>query len=180
MGTLTILGIDPGSKNMGYGVVKGRIWDGGLQFKIPEVGMFHNRVEKMNGNVRDDLKRFNRDLRSIVKRHKVDVIVAERYMNRGIRGNTGELVGIMLGAVAMCSVQDVMFIPAAQWKNALNKNTSLPGLYSDSRLVAHAVDATCIGMYGVCHYLGYKPFEFAANKKQRSLFLKSMDGADIR
>lgn len=184
MAALTVLGIDPGSKNMGFGVVKARIGDK-FDFRIKEVGMFQDRVEVMNGDVRGALKKFNKELGSILRKHNVDVIVAERYMNRGIRGNTGELVGLMLGAVAMANgVEDVMFIPAAQWKNPMNKNTKPMGgleqLYKDCRLVPHVVDGASIGMYGATHYLDHKPFEFLSSRKGRAKYLSALNTADVR
>ncbi len=180
MGALTVLGVDPGSKNMGYGVIKARLGVDKLQYRIKEIGMIQDRVEEMKGDVRGDLRRFKREFSSILRRHKVDVIVAERYMNRGIRGNTGELVGLMLGCIALSNVEDVMFIPAAQWKNAINRNASLDTLYEQSRLVAHVIDATCIAAYGACHYLSHKPFEFVSSKKGFAKYRADIDKATIR
>ena len=179
MSTIKILGLDPGSKNMGFGIVEAKI-DGPFRYRIREVGMVKSPVKEMKGDVRGDLKKFQKELNGILRRHKVDVIVAERYMNRGIRGNTGELVGLMLGVVAMSKVQDVSFIPAAQWKNAINKRTKLDQLYQDSRLVAHVIDATCIGVYGACHYLEHKPFEFLDNRKAIIKYRQALDKADIK
>lgn len=177
MSALTILGVDPGSRNMGFGVIEvkiGKKW----KSRIREVGMIQRTVKEMKGDVRGDLMKFRREFNGILKRHKVDVIVAERYMNRGIRGNTGELVGLMLGCIALSSVKDVSFIPASQWKNAFNRNADLDQLYKDSRLVAHAIDATCIAAYGACQILEHKPFEFL--QAGLSKFRIQLDKATIR
>jgi hypothetical protein len=101
-------------------------------------------------------------------------------MNRGIRGNTGELVGLMLGAVALAPVQDVTFIPASQWKNAFNRNADLKLTYDQSRLVPHVIDATAIALYGACSLLDVKPFSFLSDKKKQRVFLTRLDGATIR
>ncbi len=185
MSALTILGLDPGSKNMGFGVIKVRT-DGKFDYRIKEVGMIKKTVKEMKGDVRGDLKKFKGELHGILRRHKVDAIVAERYMNRGIRGNTGELVGLMLGVAAMCPVEDVWFIPASQWKNAFNRNVhgpekkKLETLYKDSRLVAHVIDAACIGMYGAFTYTENKPFELMSSRKELIKYRKLLDRAHIR
>lgn len=180
MSALTVLGVDPGSRNMGFGVLQAKVGGKGLNYRVREVGMIQNTVKEMKGDVRGDLQKFRKEFNAILRRHKVDVIVAERYMNRGIRGNTGELVGLMLGVIAMSNVQDVSFIPAAQWKNAFNRNASLDQLYKDSRLVAHVVDASCISAYGLCTYLEHKPFEFVGNAKGLAKFRTLLDKAQIK
>jgi Holliday junction resolvasome RuvABC endonuclease subunit len=187
MAALTIAGIDPGSRNCAFSVVKVRI-NGPFDYRIKEVGMIKNTMKEMKGDVRGDLMKFRREFNGILKRHKVDVVLAERYMNRGIRGNTGELVGLMLGVVAMASVQDVTFIPASQWKNAYNRNShgagkgkeKLEKLYKDSRLVPHVIDASCIALYGGCTYLDEKPFEFLSARKALNSFRIALDKADIK
>lgn len=189
MSALTILGIDPGSVNMGFTVSKVRI-DGPFAYKLKEVGMFKNTMKEMKGDVRKDLKKFRGELNGILRRHKPDVIIAERYMNRGIRGNTGELVGLMMGVIAMANVQDVVFIPASQWKNAFSRHAWAPKgvqnkqklecLYKDSRLVPHVIDAACISMYGACTYLEQTPFDFLSARKQLIKFRQILDKADIR
>lgn len=176
--SIKVLGIDPGSKNMGFGVVEAKV-AGDFKYRILEVGMFKQTIKEMKGDVRGDLKRFKKELDRVIRAHKPDVIVAERYMNRGIRGNTGELVGLMLGVVALAPVEDVSFIPAAQWKNAVNRNGDLKELYDSSRLVAHVIDATSIAMYGATHYTDRPAFTFLQGKGFRR-YLNALDKAKIR
>lgn len=178
---LTIAGMDPGSANFGFGVLQVDLGcKKKLRYRFREVGMMQNLLREMKGDVRGDLKKFQRGVNRVLREHKVDVIVAERYMNRGIRGNTGELVGMMLGAIVHSArVQDVMLIPASQWKNAFNKNATLTDVYDDCRLVPHVIDACSIALYGACRYAEHKPFEFLQGKGVKKL-IANLDKAHIK
>lgn len=160
MNYITILGLDPGKANFAFSVVKVMIAKPS-SFKVVETGMVENTVKDLTAVITDEANAFKKEIRAILRKHKVDVIVAERYMNRGrFGGNTGEVVNIMIGLLVGLPVLDIAIIPAAQWKNSFNKKTNLEEVYKASSLVAHRVDATNIALYGASMYLDSPAFEF--------------------
>lgn len=154
---ITVLGLDPGTRNMAWSVI--RIWSA-TRFKVLGVGMVKNAMMDMKGDIRPAMKRFRKELQSKIKRHGVTHIAAERFQARGLKGNTGELVAFMLGVISTFK-QPSVFITASQWKNNFNKYADLKALYKKTALQPHEVDSPSIGLYVGLRVLGVKnPFEF--------------------
>lgn len=172
---ITILGIDPGKANFAASVVEVN-FELPFNYKIIEMVMVDSTIQDLTGNVIARNEKFKKEIRKVVKRWKIDAIVAERYQNRGrMKGNTGELVSVMLGTVLSMPVEDVTLITASQWKNEFNKHYNLDDFYKEIDLVAHKVDATCIALYGAAQYLGCKPFTFLDNAKKLEKFKKQLN-----
>lgn len=162
MKSITILGLDPGKNNFAYAVTQVKL---GLPFKyrFRETGMIENPVTDLTGSLINQKQAFKAEVQGIINEHGVDIIVAERFQNRGrMGGATGELVSFMLGVLSEFDVADLMLVTAAQWKNAFNRVQDLKALYAESDLVAHRIDAANISLYGACVYLEEKPFSFLA------------------
>lgn len=156
---LTILCCDPGTANFSSSIVRVLI-EAPFRYKILKTGMVQNPIRDLTGNLQKQVAAFEREMKREVKQFDVDIIVAERFMNRGRNGNTGELVSFMCGILMKISGTHLELITAAQWKNAFNRVQDLKALYKESSLVAHRIDAACIGIYTAAMYLGTQPFEF--------------------
>jgi hypothetical protein len=160
MKSFTILGLDPGKSNFAFAVTEVKL-KLPFRYRFHETGMIENTVTDLTGALISQKEAFKAEIGGLIAKYDVDVIVAERFMNRGrMGGNTGELVSFMLGVLSEFEVEDLMLLTAAQWKNAFNRVQDLDALYKESELVPHRIDAANISIYGASVYLDVKPFEF--------------------
>jgi hypothetical protein len=156
MKNFNILACDPGKNNFAISILKITP----LGIKILYLGMLVNTINDLTptGELLNQHRKFHLELLTLVTKYKVKAIVAERFQNRGrMRGNSGELVNVMLGSILCLPVEKVLLITPAQWKNALNKQLILKDMYSYG-LVEHKVDAVFIGCYGLSLYTNRKPY----------------------
>lgn len=161
---ITILGLDPGSRNMAWSVVEMQTT---TKFKIIQVGMIENTVTDLKGEVKPRANKFKNEIQSKIRSFGINLIVAERFQARGIKGNTGEFVALMLGILVIQKPQ-CMLITASQWKNRFNQHCDLKALYKTTKLKPHEIDSTSIALYGGAKHLGYEqPFGFTAVKSSK-------------
>lgn len=175
MSFITILGCDPGTANFAFSVTRVKIKEP-FRYKILETGMIHNTVRDLTGLLNDQKEAFKSELNALIDKYGVNIIVAERFMNRGRNGNTGELVSFMLGLMSEIPDTHLTLITAAQWKNAFNRVQDLKALYKESSLVAHRIDATCISIYGASMYLDVPAFKFLEDRYGK--FKKNLDATN--
>jgi Holliday junction resolvasome RuvABC endonuclease subunit len=159
MARLTVLGLDPGKDNHAFCVCQFDI-ETGLKYKLVTTGMIKCTIKELIGiSAKEEAKKYRRELQALVKKYDVDVIIAERFQNRGrMFGNSSELVNIMLGVLLNINVE-VRLITASQWKNAFNKIYTLKDFYKEVPLVAHRIDASLIGIYGSSFFTNTKHFD---------------------
>lgn len=163
--TIRILALDPGTSNFGWSVL-----EVALPFKprLLASGLVQRPVTEIIGqHVGDQIETLLREIGEIAQEFSIDHLIAERYMARGMKGSTIELVNCMLGAlVARSSVksQNIKLIPAAQWKNEFNRIYNLDEFYKSVNCVDHQADASLIGLYGAHVWYGVKPFTGMAAK----------------
>lgn len=169
---MIILGCDPAKNTFAVSVIE----CDAARIDIIDHHMLINPVKELTGLVQDKFKRFGTEIRSLVKTYDVDAIAAERYMNRGRTGTAIELVSGMLGCIASSvKVDDVMLIPASQWKNAYNKLWDLDEIYSEAgNKLVHRLDATLIASYCSSHYFGIPPYSNLDPKKLIRSFQKCL------
>lgn len=164
---LTVLGLDPGTANFGYAVVQ-VFMQPKYKYRIITHGMIDEAVQEMSGlDVGERMQKFEKRIRSLKRMHNIDVAVGERFMTRGHKGTTIEAVSAMLGITASVFKNEVAFIPASQWKNAINKKLELEGLYESMKhygIAAHRVDAVGIALYGSTLSIG-EPHYSTINSK---------------
>ncbi len=154
---MMILGLDPGKVNCAYAIVE---MSKSGKCTVIKTGMIEKTIPVLTGNVRQLSKPFKKEIRIILKKFNVEAIFAERFMSRGrFNGASSEVINIMLGCLLSMKIEHVQLVTPAQWKNAFNKVDDLKGLYKQSKLVAHRIDAALIAVYG-SHYLlpKVKPF----------------------
>lgn len=159
---ITILGCDPGKVNYGYAVVRVGL-DMPFRYKVLETGMIVNRIDDLTGDSKALVDKHVAEMTGLVAKYKVDVIVAERFQSRGLKGNLSELVNMMLCCLYFLPVKDVTVITASTWKNAFNRKQDLKAFYKAVKLVPHRIDATCIALFGASLYLAVEHFTFLQN-----------------
>ncbi len=138
---ITILGIDPGSVNAGYAILRARVKNKKIQYKLEECGKLNNLLKDLKHPHKKVLKAHVREVKSLVNKYKADYVLTERYMTRGIKGSTIEAVNQMLGALDIGLSQEITQIPAATWKNQVNRIFDLKEFYKSVRVEPHEVDA---------------------------------------
>lgn len=138
---ITVLGIDPGSVNAGYAVIRVRVKKNKLEYKLEECGKLSNLLKELKLPHKKELKAHVKEVKALVKKYGVDCILAERYMARGMKGSTIEAVNQMLGALEIGLAQEITQIPAATWKNQVNRKFDLKEFYKTVPVEAHEVDA---------------------------------------
>jgi hypothetical protein len=154
---LKVLSFDPGSSN--FGVFAGVL--GGVtkieKIKIRYSGMLKNPLVSIDKGLELQAQTFIEEISNLIDKYEPDIIIAERFQARGLKGKTVELVNMMLGMIAGLTLEKqeelgksicLKFITAATWKNALNRETSLDEIYSLVKSKEkHKIDAALIGIY---------------------------------
>lgn len=168
---ITFLGIDAGSKNAGYGVISVRVRGNKVKYKIHECGKLNNLLNDLKKPAHTTLKAHVKELKDKINKYGVTYILAERFMNRGRNGVTGEYVNQMLGAFCVSIKQEMTQIPAATWKNRVNKFFDLRDFYKFCyRVEPHEVDAVLQAMWLAEKKTGKDIFiKFKSAKKRNKL-----------
>jgi len=144
----SILGLDPGSKNAGYAVLRVRIKKKKLQYKIEETGKLKNLLTDLKIPHRKILQKHVGEVRAIIKKYGIKYVLAERYMARGGKQATIEYVNQMLGALEYALPVEVTQISAATWKNRINRIFDLKKYYKECyRVEPHEIDAVFQSMW---------------------------------
>lgn len=170
--SLRILAFDPGVTNFAWAFLEvTRPFD----VKVVESGMFNNTVKVFDDDLQISIQDFTSEMVDLFNRFKPEQFIMERFMARGMKGGTIELVNIMMGAFLSWLVERQFsfknrfkLIPASQWKNEWNRNSDLDAFYKKTNTVPHQVDAVGIGLYGAYYWFKDKPFE-NIKKLERSL-----------
>jgi hypothetical protein len=153
---LNVLGFDPGRKN--FGCFAGKIVNGIL---IPlESSMLQNPIQELKGDNLGAIGTYTEEMRSFIACYEPDAIVIERFMSRGLKGKTIELVSLMVGILASLVYEyrlqgfniTIQSVTAASWKNRVNKVFPLVDVYADlkpHKVPDHCVDAALMSLYAI-------------------------------
>lgn len=144
---ITILGIDPGSVNAGYAIVRIRVKNSKVQYQLEECGKLKSLLKDLKRPHKKELRAHVKEVKALVKKYDAEYILAERYMTRGIKGSTIEAVNQMLGALEIGIPLEITQIPAATWKNQVNKVFDLKEFYGSVRVEPHEIDAVFQAMW---------------------------------
>lgn len=164
---LRILALDPGTSNFGWSVLYAYSTE---DIQVKETGMLRSTVKDLKTDVSSQIRYFEKELDNVMNRWDINAVAVERFMARGMKGVTIELVNIMLG-VTLAKLNDgkrkLLVMPASQWKNEFNRHSSLDKLYELAKgCSVHQLDSVGIGVYGAYHWFGQKAFtEFNKNLK---------------
>lgn len=158
---MTILALDPGVQNFGWAVLR---TTGAHKFEVVATGMLKNTLRSLNVDLNTQAEIFLGDLDNLLDIYEPTGIAVERFMSRGMKGTTIELVNVMIGMVlskaAVKSRRKFIMIPASQWKNEINRNSSLDSLYAAApTCTPHQMDAVGIALYSAYFWYDAKPFE---------------------
>lgn len=191
----TVLSVDPGSKNFAASVLQVREDGEDLRIKVLCTKLVHNTVHKPM-NLVEELRAFQAEIYSLEFTHgPFDLVVAERFQSRGLKGTTIESINMMLGALAIM-YPCLELYTASTWKNSFNRamesrngDKALNELYEDhkqmvkpvpkaERRTIHELDSSLMGIYHSCKKFGVDPFYQIATPKKIGKFLNHWDKAE--
>lgn len=154
---LVVAGWDMGSKNTAASVIH-----------VYSKGSVISRIERISSEMITPLindltqknywtshLQFAKAFLTWLKKYKPDVVMAERFISRGLRGSIGEKVTMMLGIMAeICRRKKIQFIlvSAQSWKNTFCRRhfskDKLEAMYLAVRKKnAHLVDSFLIAVF---------------------------------
>jgi hypothetical protein len=170
--TKRLLALDPGSTNMGISILA---VNEDRKVKVVANSIITKPVH--------DLVCFNEsrfeflaEITRWIELYDPQVIFAERFQPRGIKGKTVEAVNLMIGMLSgKYEDLDFMLVTAGTWKNAFHrrfKNHSLDHLYKLTRTTPHALDSILLGLYcaekGLQVELDYDPLDIVKQAEATS------------
>lgn len=174
----TVFAQDPGMVNFGYAVLRVDASTPKLKVSILQYGRLLTTVHSLKLDLRSQVNKFSAELEGLHSQFGFDALIAERYQSRRMGGTTIECVNLMLGISAnQFKHLPFKFIPASQWKNAAARQafwfdelyTSLKPL----KVTPHAVDAVCIGIFGICRLLKIPAYQIGKLSALERLLRKS-------
>ncbi len=172
---ITILGIDPGSVNAGYAVIRFRVAKGKMEFRFEECGKLKMLLKELKVPHKKVLRQHVAEVRKLVKTYGVEAILTERFMTRGIKGPTIEAVNQMLGALDIGLPQEITQISAATWKNQVNKVFDLKEFYKKVRVQPHEIDAVFQAMWLAEKKLGVKILATFSSSSRRKKLIRMIE-----
>ena len=176
---LRLLSFDPGKIHFAYSFTEFQNTPKELKYKILDHGQLTKPFDDLTGpEVLQRGKEFQKEIRALVKKFKADYIIAERYMVRGrFNGGLAEYINVMLGLLMGVGVDNMLMIPAAQWKNRWNANAQgleLDKMYKVLPYEPHQFDAAMIGFYGAAYWAEIPYYEVLNTKAGTEKLLKQM------
>jgi hypothetical protein len=163
--TLTILALDPGSRNFGEAIIQIQKKEGKLACRVIENGKLTHTVTQLKDSslLRAELQAYLKFIATKLKKYPfIQAIVAERFMSRGKSqsGSANEYINIMLGALLQeYKHLPIKVMPSAVWKNAVRRaGIDLKYSYKIVGVETHQLDACLIGIWSGCQAFGQKDF----------------------
>ena len=107
-----------GSKNLAYCVLDNK--------QIVTLDFFHATLtDLIDPNYNQDLRKFTKEFRALLRKYKPNAVIIERFQNRGMfRGNSSELLNVMIGLMSSICLSQKIYVylaTAAQWKLAYSR-----------------------------------------------------------
>lgn len=154
-----VMGLDGGKTNFGYSVACISFIRKKLKVELLETGIVPCPINDIKvASVQR--KVFIKWFRAKVKEFGVTDIIAERFMTRmgSSMGTTIECIAFMYGAIDQV-FGEATYIPAAVWKNQVNKVVDLDAWYKDPKYTKtpHELDAVLQAIYLGHQLFGLKP-----------------------
>jgi len=154
---VTIIGLDPGSKN--FGVFVGKLYgtDRLQRIKVLHSSMLQHTIHDLKTETLDrTIERFLDELGYLYDKYRPDIVVVERFQARGIKGSINETVNMMIGMILMQALQAYCeVIPVvkpctpASWKVKIKKSINLEVLYKEAKAVGilpHQIDSAMLAI----------------------------------
>ena len=174
---LRILSMDPGVTNFAWAILEVAR---PFKVKIIATGMLDNTIKELTSSIKEGTQLFRNEILELREEYSIDHMIMERFMSRGMKGLTIELVNVMIGVMmGMWSSNSRAFklITAAQWKNEWNRRADLKEFYTKVDCEVHQVDAIGIGLYGAAYWFDQEPFKDIAHVE--SSLIKQIKKANV-
>lgn len=159
--TLTVLAHDPGKTNYGIAVVQGQAVRNKLQVKVLLTKKLRRPLKRLKDpeQLTAEVGAYLGEVGRLVEKYKPDLMIFERFMSRGIKGTTIEVVNVMLGALHCTFKQTLVPIAAVTWKSQFKRRWKfdLDRAYKECKTEPHLVDATLMGIYLLSKELDVAP-----------------------
>lgn len=171
---IRVLAHDPGSTSYGFSVVEGYKVGTKLKLKILIAGHVQNTIKQMKVGLvhKKQIDAYVEELLEIKKKYKPQRFIAERYMNRGLKGTLIEVVSGMLHIAVRTLKLPYRFIAAVTWKRSITRcGVDLKIAYKWCKTTPHQLDATMMGVFALMkilkvpqHKIEMKPIILALEK----------------
>jgi hypothetical protein len=127
----TILSIDPGKVNMGYGIIQQKAG----KYRIIKRGMIKNTIQDLKAyNLKDTVLRFHKEIEDMIDKYAITEVSMERFVSRGLLGSLAEYICIMQGILSINpKIKVFNLVMAATWKNSFNKSYELNEFYKQAK-----------------------------------------------
>lgn len=189
-----IFSLDPGVKNFGFCLTEIKK----TNYRILECGMLKHTISNLKGEQKKQCIEMVLEINKILRRNLLNYgglekVVAERFMARGMRHTTGEMITFMLGALNLLFINPGLeLVTASTWKNQANRHLPmlmnrikkrngwktlekpLDAVYIAARVEPHVVDAAMIGVFCFNKAHGRRPFENLTLKSKLKKFLSQL------
>lgn len=171
---MLILCEDPGTKNFARTFLSSEIRKDRLRFSVINTILIKGAVNDLKGEINIKISDYAKELTKHVKANgSPDFYAAERFMTRGIKGATIEMVSMMLGInVIVLNKIPTRFWPAVSWKSQVKRYFDLDELYAILKqydVPPHILDSALIGVYTAFSTSGIKPFSTFSWKQMAKL-----------
>lgn len=183
---MRILSMDPGSPSYGMTVLDVALKGETLKVKIVGTGMMGSYIK--DPACPKQKRAFEAAMWSLEHFYgPFDLVCAERFQSRGLKGKTIENINMMLGIMGTV-YRDVQLYTASTWKNAYNRIQSLDDTYQilkEKNAVIkkslrthhiHELDSSLMGQYCAAKHYGITPFTHLENRQEHYVnhFMKSL------
>lgn len=187
---ITVLSMDPGTSNYAASVLRVASDDTRMKVKVVGTRLVENTV-KVPADLVPELRSYISEIRYLEHLYgPFDLVVAERFQSRGLKGTTIEAINMMLGALAV-TYPELTIYTASTWKNAFNRKLdpfNLKDLYDDlkelvkpipkaERSTVHELDCSLMGIYHACKELGFDTFHMFDTESKVTSFLNHFEQA---
>lgn len=155
--SMVVMAHDPGKTNYAVAVVKGKVVRGKLRLRVIFNNMVSNTVKQLtDGTVlKQEIKAYLVETFQYGAAHKPNLFIAERFMTRGLKGPTIEMIGIMLGAFVSRLPVPYALVGASTWKNEMKRRgLDLKEMYKLARVTPHQLDAVLMAVYQLIKSMG--------------------------
>lgn len=147
---IRILAHDPGFRNYGWCCIDFSAGPKTVRPKIVvrECSQLQDMATEMKTRLREQLLSYLAEIQTHWIRHRPQYFIAERYMTRGIKGMTVEVINVMLGSLVSRVKVPHVLVPASQWKNEVKRwGIDLDAVYAQTWITPHQIDACFMGLY---------------------------------
>lgn len=191
--TLTVLSMDPGTSNYAASVLKFAPSPSRLKLRVMGTKLIEDTVRNP-ASLNIEYRKFMAEILSLEREFgPFDLVVAERFQSRGLKGITIESINMMLGILVTLYPQLHLYT-ASTWKNSFNRRFAseqdkpLNELYAElkemvkplpklERKTPHELDCSLMGIYHTCKHLGEEPFECLEGGTRLFSFLEHFESS---